>query len=257
MPKSSTETTQEFGSIVSIPETREVLYGAPHLSDLIPDVASSRRRLNNYRSPFSERGLLLLGGDILAALCATFLAYTIWHIIVRQSLVFETGTLLSKLYWFPAVILLWMAFAWVNDMYDATRASTGRNLAQQIIAIWGSSLGIGILAYYLLPDYAPRTFVLLFLPTMAALVGLWRTGFAYFGPKLSNLHRVLMIGEPHAVAEMAAVAHQSQSTYHVAAWASVPDLAQFHFDSNGVGFLDLVRSASIREVVVLPCLAWV
>lgn len=233
--------------------TRRRLYpriaGAVHILDVQASDPVGRRK--SYRSPLGERGLLLVAGDIFAAVLAAWIAFLLWHLLARQSISIEPATLINKFYWFPGVVLVWMSLAWLYDMYDPMTTANARNTVQQMIAIWLSTLAIGCIAYFFIPSYAPRTFVLLFLPTMSALVGIWRGGLAVFSPWLGGKSRVFVIGDTFSVTELASVMRRSNHRhFQIVAWASVADIARHHFEHNCTRLVDVAVNSAIDEVVV-------
>jgi len=204
-----------------------------------------------YYSPIAERRLLLVAGDAMLAIASAFLAFAIWHFFAKHTWAISSATLVSKLYWFPIVVSLWMCLAWLYDMYDPMTAGSKRIAVLQITAISISALGVGFIAYFFLPKYSPRTFVLLFLPIMSAMVAVWRIAFSAFAGKLARLHRVLVVGAPEAVTELAKmVSRVGHPKYEIAAWGTESDIAQFYFESNAGRFADHVRASGIDEVVV-------
>jgi exopolysaccharide biosynthesis polyprenyl glycosylphosphotransferase len=233
----------------SRPRLHPRVAGAVHIADFEANESVGRR--TSYRLPMGERRLLLIAGDVLAAVLAAWIAFFLWHVVARQSITISPATLFSKLYWFPGVVGVWMSLAWLYDMYDPMTTANGRNTIQQMIAIWLSTLAIACVAYYFIPSYAPRTFVLLFLPTMSALVGIWRGTLAIFSYWLGGKYRVFVIGDTFAVTELASVMRRSNHRhFEIVAWASVADIARHYFENDGMRLVDLASTSAIDEVVV-------
>lgn len=224
--------------------------GAVHLSSL--DAAESiHLPSKRYRSPLGERRLLLIVGDLFAAMVATWVAFVLWHVLAKQTLQIDPVTFISKMYWFPAIVGVWVSLAWLYDMYDPATTGNSRTTIQQLILITLSAFALGCLTYFILPDYSPRTFILLFLPTMCVLVGLWRVGLAVVSRSFDASHRVLVIGDPFVVTELSSVMSRSvQQPFRLVAWATVPDLARLYFEVEQFRLSDYAHKVGIEEIIV-------
>jgi len=147
-----------------------------------------RRR---WRLGTGERRLLLLLGDLLAALGATFLALYFWAQF--DWLGFSGEFVRFRAGWFIVLPLLWLLLM-VNN-YDVIRAASWRETLRGVLL---SGLGGGVL--YLLvyftsqPGSLPRRGVLYFLVSAVTLTLTWRYLYVRIFTAPGFLRRVLLVG---------------------------------------------------------------
>ncbi len=155
------------------------------------EMAQIESRRGRWRMGISERRLILLFGDFIAAASAAFLALYLWAQIdwLGFSLVFVR----FRAGWFFFLPLLWL-FLMINN-YDVIRASS-----------WGETLrgvlfsGIGGVVLYLIvyftsdPGSLPRRGVLYFLVLVILLTLTWRWIYIKIFNAPDFLRRALVIG---------------------------------------------------------------
>ena len=150
-------------------------------------------RYNRFQAPFSERRLLLGLGDAVSMLVAQVL--TIW--LVSQSIYLGLNIALDQLatwYLLPPVLAIWLAVAWLNDLYHVPSSYVKSRTARRIIQTTALSMLIYAGMFYLLPDVLPLYYYLGLTLLMVPLVASWRVFYTGVFKRDAFRQRVLLLG---------------------------------------------------------------
>ncbi len=199
----------------------------------------------------SERRLLLMGGDMLAAL----LAVLIWSWVGRYR--FDLDFILPRSVWFVVLPGLWLLLASANDFYDV-RVSTSRMVTtQRLLVITLQMLVIYLLVFFLAQPLAlPRLFVLYYGVASFLLTGLFR----FFNPALagwaSERRRVLIVGTDEATtAIIGAIGRYAHRAYDIRGIIGEADdfgsdICEVPILGTGRDLLRLAQAEAVSELIV-------
>lgn len=194
---------------------------------------------------------MLVATDLICGLTACAVCFTMWHWIAHGSLAGAMETLSHKWYWFPIVIGTWMGLGWLFDLYDVIASDGTHSTALKLGSTCLTSLGFGLVAYFLFPDYAPRFFVSSFVFVNTALVGLFRALQGQLGESIWGSHRLLLIGDQATAVELRDVLKNVRSPkFELLGWADEATLAQHAFMTDGADLSSYARDMHIHEIVV-------
>jgi len=152
---------------------------------------SSESKRRRWRLGTGERRLLLILGDLIAAVGAAFLALYFWAQF--DWLGFSAGFVRYRAGWFVLLPILWLLLM-INN-YDVIRAASWREAVRGVLL---SGLGGGVL--YLIvyftsqPGSLPRRGVLYFLVSVVVLTLLWRWIYVRVFTAPGFMRRVLLVG---------------------------------------------------------------
>lgn len=203
----------------------------------------------------SERRLLLMGGDMLAAVLAVLIALLIWSWVGRYR--FDLDFILPRSIWFILLPGLWLLLASANDFYDV-RVSTSRMVTtQRLIVITLQMLVIYLLVFFLAQPLAlPRLFVLYYGVASFLLTGLFR----FFNPALagwaSERRRVLIVGTDEATtAIIGAIGRYAHRAYDIRGIIGEADdfgsdICEVPILGTGRDLLRLARAEAVSELIV-------
>jgi len=150
-------------------------------------------RYNRFQAPFSERRLLLGLGDAVSMLVAQVL--TIW--LASQSIYLGLNIALDQLatwYLLPPILAIWLAVAWLNDLYHVPSSYVKSRTARRIIQTTALSMLIYAGMFYLLPDVLPLYYYLGLTLLMVPLVASWRVLYTVVFKRTAFRQRVLLLG---------------------------------------------------------------
>src|SRR5688572_22873214 len=150
-------------------------------------------RYSRFQAPFSERRLLLGLGDAASMLVAQVL--TIW--LASQSAYLGLNMRLDQLitwYLFPPVLAMWLAIAWLNDLYHVPSSYVKSRTARRIIQTTALSMLVYAGMFYLLPDVLPLYYYLGLTLLMVPLVASWRVFYTGVFKRDAFRQRVLLLG---------------------------------------------------------------
>lgn len=203
----------------------------------------------------SERRLLLMGGDMLAALLAVLIALLIWSWVGRYR--FDLDFILPRSVWFVVLPGLWLLLASANDFYDV-RVSTSRMVTtQRLLVITLQMLVIYLLVFFLAQPLAlPRLFVLYYGVASFLLTGLFR----FFNPALagwaSERRRVLIVGTDEATtAIIGAIGRYAHRAYDIRGIIGEADdfgsdICEVPILGTGRDLLRLAQAEAVSELIV-------
>ncbi len=208
-------------------------------------------RSANYKSPLTERLLLVIATDLACAVMACTISFLLWHWNAHGTVAGAINTLIAKWHWFPLVVATWMSLGWLFDLYDHVGDEASHLLAIKIGSIGIASLVVGMAAYFFVPDYAPRFFVLSFIVTMGLLTGVFRTLHSHIGENIWGPHRLLLIGDRAAALELKNVLKTVRTPqFQLLGCIDESVLARHAFMTNGEDLLSAVRENHVHEIVV-------
>ncbi len=150
-------------------------------------------RYNRFQSPFSERRLLLGLGDAASMLVAQVL--TIW--LASKSIYLGLNLALDQLatwYLLPPILAIWLAVAWLNDLYHVPSSYVKSRTARRIIQATALSMLIYVGMFYLLPDVLPLYYYVGLTLLMVPLVASWRVFYTLVFKRDAFRQRVLLLG---------------------------------------------------------------
>jgi len=150
-------------------------------------------RYNRFQSPFSERRLMLGLGDAASMLVAQVL--TIW--LASQSIYLGLDVEVDQLatwYLLPPMLAIWLAVAWLNDLYHVPSSYVKSRTARRIIQTTALSTLIYAGMFYLLPDVLPLYYYLGLTLLMMLLVASWRVFYTVVFKRDAFRQRVLLLG---------------------------------------------------------------
>jgi exopolysaccharide biosynthesis polyprenyl glycosylphosphotransferase len=150
-------------------------------------------RYNRFQSPFSERRLLLGLGDAASMLVAQVLM--VW--LASQSIYLGLDVEVDQLatwYLLPPMLAIWLAVAWLNDLYHVPSSYVKSRTARRIIQTTALTMLIYAGMFYLLPHVLPLYFYLGLTLLMMALVASWRVSYTIVFKRDAFRQRVLLLG---------------------------------------------------------------
>lgn len=152
------------------------------------------RKFQEYSVPFSERRFLLIAVDTLLMLFSVWCAFLIWGYADTGQLALINNNMQQGWFWFPVLLVGWIALAWLNDLYDIPSSYDKALNTMRVgtVALLGLCLYLGI--FFIVPDMLPRIFFLNFLVLFAALTTAWRWIYVELSAIMPFYHRVLIVG---------------------------------------------------------------
>jgi exopolysaccharide biosynthesis polyprenyl glycosylphosphotransferase len=150
-------------------------------------------RYSRFQAPFSERRLVLGLGDAASMLVAQVL--TVW--LSSKSVYLGLNTVVDELatwYLLPAVIAVWLAMAWLNDLYHVPSSYVKTRTARRIIQTTVLSMVIYAGVFYFFSDLVPLYYYLGLTLLMVPLVAFWRVFYTVVFKRDAFRQRVLLLG---------------------------------------------------------------
>ncbi|MEW6569359.1 MAG: hypothetical protein AB1449_14590, partial [Chloroflexota bacterium] len=152
-------------------------------------VATRKRRRWHLRA--SERRLLLVLGDLLAASAAVYLALVLWAPLDWLGL--STELVRARAPWFVYLPLVWVLL--MVNLYDVHRAASLRETVRGVLLATGAGLVLYAIVYLTSePGSLPRRGVLYFLMGVSLFTLAWRLLYVRVFTAPAFLRRVLVAG---------------------------------------------------------------
>ncbi|GIL12020.1 MAG: sugar transferase [Chloroflexota bacterium] len=203
----------------------------------------------------SERRLLLMGGDMLAAVLAVLIALLIWSWVGRYR--FDLDFILPRSVWFIVLPGLWLLLASANDFYDVRVSASRMVTTQRLLVITLQMLVIYLLVFFLAQPLAlPRLFILYYGVASFLLTGLFR----FFNPALagwaSERRRVLIVGTDEAtttiIGAIGRYAHRAYDIRGIIGEADDfgSDICEVPILGTGRDLLRLAQAEAVSELIV-------
>ena len=216
-------------------------------------------RYNRFQSPLSERRLLLGLGDAVSMLVAQIL--TIW--LASQSIYLGLNIALDQLatwYLLPPILAIWLAVAWLNDLYHVPSSYVKSRTARRIIQTTALSMLIYAGMFYLLPDVLPLYYYLGLTLLMVPLVASWRVFYTAVFKRDAFRQRVLLLGNGSrakaTVRDIQKRGWSSYQTYQVVGYALENEpktknkSGELQFLGSSRELLSVIEKHKIHEIVV-------
>src|SRR3990172_2805329 len=148
----------------------------------------SRARAVRLREP--ERRLLLVGGDILAALAGAAVALALWG---RFDYLGPTAEFVrARATWFLFLPLLWPLF--MVNLYDVHRAASWRDTVRGVILAAAGGAVMYLVFYFLQQGSLARRGILYFLASTTMVTLAWRALYIRIFTAPAFMRRVLIVG---------------------------------------------------------------
>lgn len=148
---------------------------------------------DRFQAPFSERRLLLGLGDAASVMVAQFL--TIW--ISALGFAAASNAVLDQMatwYLLPPVLGIWLAAAWLNDLYHVPSSYVKMRTARRILQTTALSILIYSTVYYFFPDVLPLQYYLALTVITVPVVSGWRVFYTVVFKRDAFQQRVLLLG---------------------------------------------------------------
>jgi exopolysaccharide biosynthesis polyprenyl glycosylphosphotransferase len=139
-----------------------------------------------------ERRVLLIAGDLLAAVAAITVALALWARVDYLGPLPTMEFIRNRAGWFVALPLLWPLL--MVNLYDAHRAASWRETLRGVLLAAVSGLIIYAVVYFTLEGSLVRRGVLYFLGSAVLFTLLWRGAYLLVFTAPAFLRRVLIIG---------------------------------------------------------------
>ena len=150
------------------------------------------RKSDPWRLRVGERRIVLLTGDLTAALFALGVALYIWGSRLRF-IQFDIEFLRQRVPpWFYLLPVVWILL--LLDLYDVHRAGNWGRTVRGIIGAASIAFGLYLVFYFFYPDLLPRVSVGLFIVLVSLLTLLWRRLYIRIFADPQFMRRVLLVG---------------------------------------------------------------
>jgi exopolysaccharide biosynthesis polyprenyl glycosylphosphotransferase len=150
------------------------------------------RKSDPWRLRVGERRIVLLTGDLIAALFALGVALYIWGSRLRF-IQFDAEFLRQRVpFWFYLLPALWVLL--LLDLYDVHRAGNWRRTVRGILGAASVAFGLYLIFYFFYPELLPRVSVGLFIVLVSLLTLLWRRMYIRIFAAPQFMRRVLLVG---------------------------------------------------------------
>ena len=141
----------------------------------------------------TERRTLLIGIDLVLVNVAVIASLGIWAL--REPEPFSMRYILSGIYWFPALSLLWFLTAWANDFYAQRIAVNAERSRHVLFRITGLTWLVYLTIYFASPrDTLPRLFIIYFSVISFAVLAVWRWTYAVLFSQPAFRQPVVIVG---------------------------------------------------------------
>jgi len=201
----------------------------------------------------SERRLLLILGDLAAAIAAMILALALWG---RLDYLGPTADFVRyRAGWFPFIPFLWPLF--LINLYDVHRAASWRETMRGVPLAAATSVLTYMVIYFLLEGSLYRRAILYFLVLAILLTLLWRLVYIRVLTAPAFLRRVLIVGAGETGRTiLRVIGSRTPAPFHVVGLidddpvkseASVEGLPVL---GDNAGLLDVIHQHAISDVIV-------
>lgn len=214
---------------------------------------SPKRRRLQLR--ISERRLLLMAGDVLAVIAAILIALRIWAFV--GALPFDFDFILSRSYWFPVLIGLWLLLASANDFYELRVSASKTATFRSLVLITLQMLIVYLLVFFLSPPSAlPRLFILYYGVASFILIGLIRLFNPALAGWVSESRRVLIVGTDWAAMTIiGAIGRHAHQAYDIVGIIAEKDdildeLCDVPIIGTGSDIARIVHLEQVSELIV-------
>ena len=141
----------------------------------------------------SERRLLIMAGDIVAAVASVLIALRVWTIVSGDPFTLEF--ILAQGGWFAILLGLWLLLASANDFYDLRVSSRRRTTMRRLLLITAQTWVIYLVVFFFSPvGTLPRLFIIYYGIASFILISLWRMSRPFLVGWVSQPRRTLIVG---------------------------------------------------------------
>jgi len=166
----------------------------------------------NYRI----KQLLLLFGDGMIFFCGTVIA-----LLIRRGTLTDILELQDALHSFGILMFFWIVVHYINGVYDIGKHKTPKLLFTRLFQAACTNAVIGVMFFYLSPQYtfSPKTILFLTILVSYILLVFWRYAFSlFFATKTLSSH-ILFVGHTPEMEELATIlSEQPERGYTLVAW---------------------------------------
>jgi exopolysaccharide biosynthesis polyprenyl glycosylphosphotransferase len=208
-----------------------------------------------WRLRTGERRILLLLGDLLAAVLAVFIALQLWARVDYLGPDPSAQFVRARAPWFVLLPFVWVLL--MVNLYDIHRAASWRESIKGILVAVAVGAVLYLALYFSAEGSLPRRGVLYFLAFAAGLTLLWRALYVWIFNAPAFMRRVLIVGAGQSgQAILGVIAQQKPQPYFVV--GMIDDDAQkegliiggARVIGTNEHVLDLVKSEAITDIVV-------
>ena len=154
--------------------------------------AKHYRKSDPWRLRIGERRIVLLTGDLIAALITLGVALYVWGSRLRF-IQFDVEFLRQRVpIWFYLLPLIWIIL--LLDLYDVHRAGNWGRTVRGIIGAAAVAFGLYLVFYFFYPDLLPRVSVGLYIILVSLLTLIWRRMYIRIFAAPQFMRRVLLVG---------------------------------------------------------------
>ncbi len=154
--------------------------------------ANHFRKSDPWRLRIGERRIVLLTGDLIAALFTLGVALYIWGSRLRF-IEFDIVFLRQQVpFWFYLLPVIWILL--LLDLYDVHRAGNWSRTVRGIIGAAAVAFGLYLVFYFFYPELLPRVSVGLYIVLVSLLTLLWRRIYIRIFADPQFMRRVLLVG---------------------------------------------------------------
>ena len=150
------------------------------------------RKSDPWRLRIGERRIVLLTGDLFAALFTLGVALYIWGSRLRF-IEFDIVFLRQRVpFWFYLLPVIWILL--LLDLYDVHRAGNWSRTVRGIIGAAAVAFGMYLVFYFFYPELLPRVSVGLYIVLVSLLTLFWRRIYIRIFADPQFMRRVLLVG---------------------------------------------------------------
>ena len=154
--------------------------------------ANHFRKSDPWRLRIGERRIVLLTGDLFAALFTLGVALYIWGSRLRF-IEFDIVFLRQRVpFWFYLLPVIWILL--LLDLYDVHRAGNWSRTVRGILGAAAVAFGLYLVFYFFYPELLPRVSVGLYIVLVSLLTLLWRRIYIRIFADPQFMRRVLLVG---------------------------------------------------------------
>jgi exopolysaccharide biosynthesis polyprenyl glycosylphosphotransferase len=155
-------------------------------------VSRATAKARGLQLGLGERRVLLIAGDLLAAVLALAIALALWARVDYLGPIPTAEFIRDRAGWFVALPLLWPLL--MVNLYDAHRAASWRETLGGVLVAAASGLIIYAIIYFTLEGSLVRRGVLYFLSISVLFTLLWRGAYLLIFTAPGFLRRVVIVG---------------------------------------------------------------
>ncbi|HHY55683.1 MAG TPA: sugar transferase [Chloroflexi bacterium] len=150
------------------------------------------------RLRISERRLLLIALDL------TIISFALWLALTTQPAL-AWRPVMTPLYlrWFVTLVGVWLAVAFIFDLYDLPQAAHPRRAVQSVLGAGLMTVIVYALIPWLTPPLLSRFLIVVFAASALIGLGLWRFTYARLFTQPWTKQRLLIVGAGRAGVELA------------------------------------------------------